>query len=251
MSKTPDKPLTPADGELDRATDPEYAAISPLAVVGLVLSLLGVAAFFIVPLLVLPLLGLGMSLAAYRKIRRSEGVLTGRLLARVGAVLGLMLALAASAYHIETWREQQSTLHVIEKLSYEILDSIAAGDYEKVYQMMPEDFRKAQAKGAEGFRESLLPFFKGAGQVTQKPILLTLSPIVSKEGKLLHRATMRLGMEHRSLDFTLWFMQDQTRQWQPVGVACEETFESMMKNSEAEPPAPLESPVHEVHEHEH
>ncbi len=187
MSKEPENLEVLVDEELDRATDPEYAAVSPMAIFGLVLSVGGIAAFFVAPLVALPVVGLIVSLAAAQRIRRSEGVLTGLQLAQAGIAVGAALALASAAYHLETYREERQALHLVETKAYEAVDEIAQGQYEKVYLSMPEEFRNRQAPTAKDFGSQLAGVFKDAGAVKERN-LLALVPIISKENRLLQRA---------------------------------------------------------------
>jgi hypothetical protein len=67
-----------SDDPLDRATDPEYAAACPLAVVALIVAALGAAAFLAPPLVAVPLAAAVMGFAAVRKFQKSRRVLAGR-----------------------------------------------------------------------------------------------------------------------------------------------------------------------------
>ena len=253
MSKKPDKQEALVDGQLDRATDPEYAAVSPLAILGLVFSLAGIAAFFKPPLVAVPVVGLAVSLAAARRIRRSEGVLTGQSLAQVGIVLGAALALASAAYHVETFREERRTLHLVEAKANEAVQAIIDKDYRKVYLSMPEDFRARQAGTEKDFADRLEAWFKDAGAFKEQN-LLALTPVMTKEQRVIQKAEVRVDLQKRSLEFLLWYLQDETGEWRLVGVACGETFDSQVRSANEQappPPPPVEAPIHEQHGHEH
>jgi hypothetical protein len=246
-----DKPELLADGQLDRATDPEYAAVSALAAWGFVLSLGGVVAFLVVPLVAIPVAGALLCLWGHRHVHRSQGALTGRRLALAGIAVGTVVALAAGLYHFQNWRQEQQTLGSIETQAYDVLDQLLAGKYEEVLARMPVDFRVRQAPdGAEGLKARLGPFFKGAGSVTGRR-LLSLRPVQSKEGHWLAPAQMRVDLEHRGLDFNFWFMQMPKGTWDLVGIEAAESFESVTQNPASQAPEPMPSPIHTEHSHEH
>lgn len=69
-----------------------YRALSPVAVVSLVLGLLSFAAFFSFAMLVVPALGVLAGLYAWARIRRYPQELTGAGLAKAGIGLSLLLA---------------------------------------------------------------------------------------------------------------------------------------------------------------
>ena len=253
MSKKPDNQEVLAGGAVDRATDPEYAAVSPLAIMGLVFALTGIAAFFVAPLVAVPLLGFAVSLAAWRRIRRSEGVVTGQSLAQVGIALGAALALASAAYHLETFREQRQSLHLVEAKANEAVQAIIDKDYQKVYLSMPEDFRARQAGTEKDFAAALEAWFKDAGAFKEQN-LLALTQVPTKEKRLIQKAQVRVDLQKRSLEFLLWYLQDQTGEWRLVGVACGESFDSQVRSANEQappPPPPVEAPIHEEHHHDH
>ena len=70
---------------------PAYRAISPLAVLSLVLGLLSLLCFTDPSFLVVAALAVTAGLLADRKIQRMPDVLTGRRLAQAGVALGLLL----------------------------------------------------------------------------------------------------------------------------------------------------------------
>lgn len=77
----------------------QYRALSSLAVAGAVLGVVGLLALLDWFLALIPLAGIVVSLLAMRRIRQSEGELTGRPAAMVGLVLNLLLLPAAMGLH--------------------------------------------------------------------------------------------------------------------------------------------------------
>lgn len=240
----------PQDGELDRATDPEYAAISTSAVIGLVLAVVGLAAFRSEPLTVVPAAGLALSLLALRKIRLSAGVLTGRRIALVGAVLGGMITAVAGGQHAMARYEQHVTFATLESRANAVLDDMMAGRYQPVYDQMPEDFRKRQAAGADQFRTRFAPLFEGAGKLLERR-LDSLQMLPMEKGGVVAPAEIRLTFENRILGMTVWFMSTPAGTWDLVGIGAEETLESQMKHPEQKPPAPIPAPFQRGHGDDH
>ena len=259
MTATPEKPGL-VDGELDRATDQEYAAISPMAVVGLVLAIVGITALLAPPLLAVPALGFILSLIALRRIRRSEGVLAGRGIAVAGIVIGLGLAILGGATHGNAWYQERTTLSDLRSRAFQIVDDLAAGQYEKVYRMMPTEWRAQQAAGVQEFRSRIGPLFEGAGPLVSRR-LMSLQPLPIEEEKakngkaaephFVAPAEMEVTLQHRILAVTLWFGQDPDGRWDLVGVAAEETLESQQKYPSQTVPAPVHGPYVRQQGHEH
>jgi hypothetical protein len=242
-----------SDGQLDRAIDPEYAAVSPMAIVGLALACAGIGAFFVPPLAALPLLGFVVSLAAWRHIRRSQGVLAGRSLAQVGMVLGAALTVTSVAFHFEVYREQRQVYDLVGEKANDAVRSVLGRNYEKVYTSMPEEFRKRQAPTVQAFGGAFDTLMKDAGALKTQT-LTALTPVMTKEKILIQKVLVRVDFEKRSFEFQLWYMPDATRQWGLIGVGCAETFDSQVKNQgETTPaPAPVSAPVRQDHsQHDH
>ena len=239
------------DGQLDRAIDPQYASISTMAVLGLLFSLAGLAGFFVIPLVALAAIGLVMSLAAARQIRRSAGVLTGRRLAMAGIAVGAVVAAGAASWHTYEWWTIRQVLTALEARSYEVVDDIIAGRYEKVYSEMPEEFRARQAVGPKEFGDRLGPVFKGAGKILGRTVLSLPPPIPMTEGGSLVRAQVRVELDRRLLDVAvIWYQPAGAARWDLVGVGGGETMESMAKYGGEGGPQTI-SPFQQEHMHEH
>jgi hypothetical protein len=242
VTANPEKPGTLLDGQLDRAIDPEYAAISTMAVVALGTSIAGAAAFLGAPLVAVPLLGLVIGLAALRKIRRSQGVLAGRGVALAAVLVGGAVAAGAAAYHVQAYLRTQAMLQSLETRAYAVVDDLAAGQYQKVYEMMPEQFRRRQGAGVDAFRGRMEPSFKGAGPLVRRT-LLSLQVIQSEDGTVVAPALMRMEFERRYLDMSVYFLEAAPGRWDIVGVAAEETFDSQAKFGPTKQAAPPKEAV--------
>jgi len=238
---------TPNDSELDRATDPEYAAVSSGAVVGLIIAILGVWPLLPVskkwiewpatlPDLVVTLaifvaapgLGLIVSCIAVRQIRRSHGVLIGRQLALAGGAVGAVLAFAWSGWLIYEWQENERVFKDLKATAYEVADELIAGRYEEVYDMIPEDFRERQAASPARFRAAMERLFRGGGKILGRR-LSVLRIIPTEQGALVAPAEMRVEMENRILQIQVLLGQNAEKRWELIGVGGAPTFESMMK----------------------
>ena len=243
MTTMPDDKQLPLDGQLDRALDPDYAAISTLAVLGLASSVLGMLSFVALSLTVLPAIGLALGLLALRKIRRSEGILTGRGIAMAASVLGALVLVGSSGYHLQGWLSEHRVLEDLSNRSYEITDDILAGRYEKVYNMIPEEFRRRHGRGPEAFRAQVAPALTGAGSVLRRT-LMSLEIVPTTDGAIVAPAKMRIELERRYVELQIAFMKSPAGTWDLVGAGAGETLESQFKfaSEEPEPKEPPPSP---------
>ena len=243
MKAKPSQQPLPPDGQLDRALDPEYAAISTMAVLGLVAGVLGLLSFEMMPLVVLPALGLMMGLLALRKIKRSEGVLAGRGIAMAASVLGALVLTGSAGYHLQGWLSERRVLEDLSNRSYEITDDILAGRYEKVYNMIPEEFRRQRGRGPEAFRAQVAPALTGAGSVLRRT-LMSLEIVATTDGAIVAPAKMRVELERRYVELQIAFMKSPAGTWDLVGAGAGETLESQFKfaSEEPEPKEPPPSP---------
>jgi len=243
MTTMPDDKQLPPDGRLDRATDPEYAAISSLAVLGMAFSLLGVLAVLRPEFIVLPAMGLVLGLAAVRKIRRSEGVLAGRGIAVGASLLGGLVLVGAASYHLHAWLSESRVYEDLSSRSLEITDDLLAGRYEKVYNMLPEEFRRQEGRGPEELRAHIAPALKDAGSVVRRS-LMSLQIVRLEDGTVFAPAKVHVELERRYVEFKIVFMESPSGTWNFVGVGAGETWESQVKFQPPEPegPSPPEKP---------
>lgn len=230
------------DDRLDRATDPEYAAVCPLAVVAVIVAALAWIAFLKPPLVAIPIMALVLGLAALRKIRKSQGVLVGRKLALAAVVVGIAVAAAGGGKHLIVWLNEQRTLEDLKTQAAEAIDDILAGRYETIFERLPDDTPQRKA-GLEAFRRGLAGLFEGGGSLVERE-LMSLQVLPTERGVLVAPADMRVTLERRILQVTLWFRQEEDGGWRLAGVGGQETLESMTKHGDrggpAEVPAPYE-----------
>jgi hypothetical protein len=233
-------PAPPTDDELDRAIDPEYAAISTRAVLGLLASLAGITGLLAMPLVLLSVLGFFLGLLGLRQIRRSEGVVVGRPIALAAALLGAAVTLSITSYNGYYWLRDRAIYDEVKVQANAVTDEILAGRYEKVFMMMPEDFRRQQASGPEEFRKTIAPLFENAGKIVNRR-LLSLHVVPTADTGLAVPAEVHIELERRYVDLTLVFVRNADGQWVVFGVGGAETFESMARFPP--PPAPPAPPT--------
>ncbi len=88
----------------DPATDVDvYKAVSRAAVASCVLGVMGSLSFWLVPLLLLPMLGLVFALVGFRNLRRYSGELTGLPIAIAGLLMCVATLVVAPALHVYTY----------------------------------------------------------------------------------------------------------------------------------------------------
>lgn len=231
----------PNDGLLDRATDPQYAAVSPRAVLGLLLSAAGLSAPAAWPLVAVPLAGAVLSAWAYRRIRRSEGVLTGKGLALAGLILGLALAVLGGGYHGVRLLRERWTLADLRARALDVTDRLVAGRYDDVYALLPAE-RQAQVTPA-AFAAYCRGHFEDAGPLVKRD-LMALRIIEGPNGRPFAPAEVQVGLQRRILRVAVIFEQTPAGTWDLLGIQAEPTFESFMKFGG--PPPPMHA-----HEHHH
>lgn len=217
-----------SDASLDRATDPEYAAICPLAVVGLIASVLGVSAFVAAPLVAGPVAGLVVSAWAWRRIGRSRGVLTGRRLAAAGMAVGAVLALGSAGWHTASWQRERAELEDLKSQALDVADRLLEGRYDEVYELIPAPLRERQAASAELFRLGASLLLEGAGPVVDRS-LTSLRIVEREDGQVQVPAVIRVRLERRIVDLTLVFAPGEEGGWDLTVMRGNETFESIAR----------------------
>jgi hypothetical protein len=221
----------PTESELDRATDSEYAAVSVLAVVGLVFSAFGGVAI-VVPvagfLVVLPATGLTLSLIALFRIRRSKGTLTGHWVAVVGVAVGGLFAFLSGGQQVLAWHQKATEERTLETATYEVADALANGEYARVLERIPSGERHAGGATVEFLRSRFAPLFTGAGRVKERK-LLSLEPKTMDTGERAAIGRVRIGLEHRAVLITVVWSNAPSPggapgTWQVVGAFGEEAL---------------------------
>jgi hypothetical protein len=240
--KTPamDEPVS--EDRLDSATDLEYAAVCPMAVVALIVGVLGATALVAGPRVGVPVVAIVLGLVSLRTIRRSEGVVVGRRLALAAVVLGVATGALGGGYHLSIWLGERQTFEDLKRRSAETIDAIVASRYEEVFEQLPADSLQGKA-GLASFRKGIRDLFEGGGSLVGRE-LMSLQILPTERGVLVAPAATRVTLDRRILEMTLWFRLEEDGHWRLVGVGGQETFESMAKygdeGSPAEVPAPYE-----------
>jgi hypothetical protein len=223
----------PSDGLLDRATDPQYAAVSPRAVLGLLLSAAGVSAPAAWPLVAVPIAGAIVSAWAWRRIRRSEGVLTGKGLALAGLILGIALAVVGGGYHGARLLQERRTLQDLRGRALEVTDRLLEGRYGDVYARLP-GARQADVTPA-AFAAYCRARFEGAGGLLKRD-LMALRIVEGPSGRPFAPAEVQVDLQRRILRVAVIFEQTPGGTWDLLGIQAEPTFESFMKYGGPPPP---------------
>jgi len=148
QKKTASRKGAPDEAHLDRAVEPEYAAVSIAAIAALVLAVVGLVAFkpsqpplplasrgwFQLPILLLiPVAAVAVALGSLRSIRRSEGTKAGQPLALAALVLALATAAGSTGFHaVRQYREHERMQSLVAASSY-WLDLLLREHYRTVF----------------------------------------------------------------------------------------------------------------------
>jgi hypothetical protein len=251
MAKTLSAKL-PSDAELDRATDPEYAAISTMAIIALIVGGAGVFAliFQAGPLVIIPVVALVLGVAALLKIRRSDGVLTGAKLAIIAIVLGGGLAIVSGGRLAVTWWTERQINADLKQRAMEIVDAMIAGEYGKVWNETPAGYRSQFGPGIKGLQDRFAPQFQGAGNMVSRE-LKSLTWRQSNEGAYIVRSEVYVEFERRYLDVEVWFRLMPDGKWHFDGVGASVTLESQVRFPDVAAPPPVVGPWEIRYEDEH
>lgn len=97
---TPSKSEEQSDTTFSSAEADVYQSISRSAIASLILGVFGLASFFFIPLLLLPILGLVFAFIAFRAFAKFPEELLGRPIATAGGIICFALVVFAPTYHI-------------------------------------------------------------------------------------------------------------------------------------------------------
>jgi hypothetical protein len=123
----------------------DYVAISPTAILALVS---GLACFFLLfdldqpILLVIPLTALVTGFIAFRQIAKSNGTQTGRGIASLGMLLGLVFIGLFIGRVTTTILQAKKDQAGIEATIHELANGLKAADYEKAYALFTDRFHQ-------------------------------------------------------------------------------------------------------------
>ncbi len=247
---------------LDQALDPEYTAISPLAVLGLIISLFGLWApaamatgwleappdptDLIIKLavaLAAPMAGLLTSSVALVKVRRSEGVLAGEGLAKAGILTGGTVGGLSAVFLAVLYVGVQDRLGDLRDRAYAVTDELLADDYEAVFDRMPPQVQALVGGRPAVLRRYVSPAFEGAGPLQKRELLALRLYEDEERGVMVAPTEVRIEMARRILRLRLRFEEMPDGTWGLVGLRPEETFESQTKYGDLSGPAPGPPPT--------
>jgi hypothetical protein len=119
----------------------EYVAINATAVVAVVFGLASALCILGYLLLIIPIIGIILSLVALRQIHTSNGTQTGRAAAWIALILAGGVTAVIGGYRAWDALQRRSDDNAISTLCVQFGDDIAAGNYQQVYQLFSPDFQ--------------------------------------------------------------------------------------------------------------
>lgn len=156
-----------------------YQALSVMAMVCLVTGILSIAAMAHPIFWVLPVVAVLIGLLALRRIRRSEGELTGETPATAGMTLGAVFLLAGfGAFYVPRWQGKRDAID----LGYRFLQYLQAGETTRAMNLthppgyqLPENANFAEALATNRKAQKQLASF-----VADEPIVRVLGRLGGK-----------------------------------------------------------------------
>jgi hypothetical protein len=119
----------------------EYVAINVTAVVAVVFGLASVLCILGYLLLVIPVIGIVLSLIALRQIHNSNGTQTGRAAAWTGLVLAGGITAVIGGYNTAEALHRRADDQALYALCAQLGQDIAGGNYQQAYQHFSPDFQ--------------------------------------------------------------------------------------------------------------
>ena len=172
-----------------------YRTLSVLALVSLVIGLASPLAFSAPLARAIPLIGIGISLIALRRIAVSDGVLAGRWAAMVGLALSVASLLAVLSYD-----RVKEHLHVrqAEEFGTQWLATLQSGDTKRAFRLTSQGAQPSRPPDEPGMPASKNPY----DEFLANPVIQRLSQS-GTSGKLSWKALfLRSGPGRRVLGWT-------------------------------------------------
>jgi len=238
------EPAAPRDdAHLDRAVEPEYAAVSVMAILALILT--GVGALAMLPrqayvgipgvtyrapiLLVLPVASLLFALVARRKIVRSEGTLVGLRAATAAVTLSAVFVAGSVALHGYLQHRQYSLNQALLTETQGYLDRLLNGDYESVYREMAANNPGIVSEGLSPtvFGEMVGSRLKGGGDYYGRRLQnqgVTVPDDAADGGEIRGYVTHRFLFKRGAVDLNFIFAEQDGR-WKLMLVKPSMAFE--------------------------
>ncbi|MBN2582622.1 MAG: hypothetical protein JXL80_06105 [Planctomycetes bacterium] len=249
MNETPNIKITtqaqpPQDNaHRDRAVEPEYAAVSVMAILALILAGIGALAllpkqaYVLIPglpykapiLLVLPVASFFFALLARRKIVCSEGTLVGLRAANTAVMLSAAFVLGSIGLHGYLQHRQYTLNEAMLADAQHYLDRILQDDYEGVYNEMMANNPALAATGLslKRFRSEIRGVLNSGGDyygrnLQSQDVRVPDDPSQPAEiqGRVVHRFHFKKG----AVDLTFVFAQ-RNGQWKLMVVGQTVTAE--------------------------
>jgi uncharacterized protein DUF4190 len=119
----------------------DYVAVNVTAVVAVVFGLASVLCALGYLLLIIPIVGIVLSVIALRQIRNSNGTQTGRGIAWVGLILAGGITAVIGGYRVVNALQLRSDENAIATLCSQFGQYISNGDYDRAYQLFDTEFQ--------------------------------------------------------------------------------------------------------------
>ncbi len=119
----------------------DYVAVNVTAVVAVVFGLASPLCVFGYLLLIIPIVGVVLSLVALHQIRHSNGTQTGRGIAWTGLILAGGITLGIGGYRALTALHLRSDENAIASLSSQFGQDVASGNYDQAYSLFDAAFQ--------------------------------------------------------------------------------------------------------------
>ena len=121
----------------------EYVEVNPTAIFAVVMALASALTLFDEPILLLiPVVGVGAAIVAFRQIARSNGTQTGRGIATLALILSFAFGALVFARTILQNRRDAADRAAIEALIVDLGEEVKAGKFEPLYQKFDDRFRE-------------------------------------------------------------------------------------------------------------
>lgn len=170
------EPLPP---QLTETRVESYQALSVMAMVCLVTGIISIAAMAHPVFWVFPVVAVMVGMLALRRIRRSEGELTGKTPATAGMTLGVVFLLAGvGAFYVPRWQGQRDAIN----LGFQFLQYLQAGETARAINLKePPGFQLPEnANFAEAYATNRKAQKRLASFIAEEPIVGVLGRLGGK-----------------------------------------------------------------------
>lgn len=225
--------LGPDEAHLDRAVEPEYAAISGWAVFSLILAAIG--ALSLLPaayqpylplplvryrlpiLIIIPLAAAVLALGAMRTIRRSGGTRVGLQPARIALVLSLLFIAGSLCYHGLHQRSELLLQDQLQATSADDLQCLLTGRFDELIDRLTANGGNLPRSRPQWIAQTQFLLNNGGDYYGRKLQVLDMQPVevAPEQTQLGGRAIYRLSFKDWNLDLRLQYVRAND-QWKLV-----------------------------------